>query len=103
MTTQQTTPTEADARYAVKHGVSALMTKAWSTVVDAQVEHDPEQGTFELHIFKINGVHLEGFTLDSVNKRAALIEATTWMEGLDYEPAGRWNNIGVRRFKRVES
>ena len=76
--------------------------KTWSTVVDAVLVRDPQEGTYSLTIRNADGSTAERYDLIAVTERAAMLEATTIVKAAGWEPTTRtWNDDSTRRFRRA--
>jgi hypothetical protein len=79
-------------------------THDWSTVVDAVVQRNPHEGTFELLIYNADESLARSIDLDSVGMRAALLEATAFIKSCGWDPLGRWSEDAdsepIRKFRK---
>ena len=75
---------------------------SWSTVVDAVLARDPKEGTYALTVLNADGSTAASFELLGVTERAAMLEATSIVKAMGWEPTSRtWNDDSTRRFRRV--
>lgn len=79
---------------------STIDTTKWSTVVEVSIEYDRREGTYGLNVYNADESQAAWLTLSAVSERPALLEATAWLKGLDFDPADLWSDENTRHFRR---
>lgn len=79
----------------------------WSTVVDVSLHFDRNEGIFMLEVHNANEDQVAVQPINAVKERAAMMEATAWMDQMDYAPAARYwsaaeeEGVSFRKFRRM--